>query len=145
METHVASTASTTHQEMGCMSHNDLLVRLKISKCVFVRKCHRGGCSVRVLTNVKMVFNTRDLGALELHIQTNTEDRCHSTPRNKIVISWTDWSLNVQVKRFVLQIIFGGKSLPSSFNFFYCFLISRSASCHHIPTKLKDQLNKDDE
>lgn len=59
METHIASTASTIHQEMGCMSHNVLLVHLRISKCVFVRKCRREGCFVRVLTNVKMmVFNT---------------------------------------------------------------------------------------
>lgn len=92
------------------------------------------------------VQHTCDLGALELHIQINTEDRLHSTLRNKIisVISWTDWSLNVQVKRFILLMTFGGKSLLSSFNFFYCFLISRSASCHLHPTKLRDQLNKDD-
>lgn len=38
------------------------------------------------------VQHTCDLGALELHIQINKEDRLHSTPRNKIisVISWTD-------------------------------------------------------
>lgn len=59
METHIASTVRTIHKEMGWMSRNVLLVRLTISKCVFVRKCRRAGCAVRVLTYLKMmVFNT---------------------------------------------------------------------------------------